>query len=334
MLSTQLATLSRSLASAKTQLLLSTSLLQHLESTNVYNDAFQIGHAPLAADGGRSSITVGTINGLRLGGRPAVEWDEINAAWGLVALCIDRLAVKVGCIFETCVRAGVGGRAWARGRLGRADRRYRIVPLGSFSRIEELSGRGVYELYASSDISPARLLQNRRFNYALTALLDCLRQLIEFGRKNGRGWASSVTECVEAPRRFPFLLPLASPASYPLSPLRMRALLRSTQSLPSSNPPLTRRISKDRINGHSIRLPGLASGLPTLGSMSLMGLGGSTGASGAAGGGGGGSGGGGLGGGDARDANPDVNWTRACRSVLQVLKRILVVESEAGREAA
>lgn len=81
--------------------MLSTSLLQHLESTNVYNDAFQIGHAPLQADGGRSAVTVGTINGLRLGGRPTVEWDEINAAWGLVALCIDRLAVKVGCVFET-----------------------------------------------------------------------------------------------------------------------------------------------------------------------------------------------------------------------------------------
>lgn len=65
----------------------------------MYNDAFQIGHAPLASEAGRS-ITVGTINGLRLGGRPSVDWDEINAAWGLVALCIDRLAAKVGYTFE------------------------------------------------------------------------------------------------------------------------------------------------------------------------------------------------------------------------------------------
>jgi len=109
----QLTHLSRTLASAKTQLLLSSDLLQHLESKNVYNDAFQIGHAPLmdpgattaAAPGAavKSSVTVGTINGLRLGGRPTVDWDEINAAWGLVALCIDRLAAKVGCTFDQYV---------------------------------------------------------------------------------------------------------------------------------------------------------------------------------------------------------------------------------------
>lgn len=81
-------------------------MLRHLESTNVYNDAFQIGHVPLQPDSKSNphsahvSITVGTINGLRLGGRPLVEWDEINAAWGLVALCIDRIAVKVDCVFE------------------------------------------------------------------------------------------------------------------------------------------------------------------------------------------------------------------------------------------
>lgn len=51
-------------------------------------------------------------------------------------------------------------------------------------------------------------------------------------------------------------------------------------------------------------MPGLA--LPTISSMSIMGLGGSAEA-----------------GGDA-----DESWTRACRAVLAVLKRILVVESE------
>lgn len=98
----------RALSTAQTKLLLSTAMLRHLESTNVYNDAFQIGHVPLQSEGkshsGSGSITVGTINGLRLGGRPVVEWDEINAAWGLVALCVDRIAAKVGCVFETYVR--------------------------------------------------------------------------------------------------------------------------------------------------------------------------------------------------------------------------------------
>jgi beclin 1 len=81
-------------------------MLRHLEATNVYNDAFQIGHVPLHSDAkthsGASSISVGTINGLRLGGRPVVEWDEINAAC-LVALCIDRIAAKVGCVFDSYV---------------------------------------------------------------------------------------------------------------------------------------------------------------------------------------------------------------------------------------
>jgi beclin 1 len=112
-LSGQITHLAHTLSSAKTQLLLSSDLLQHLESKNVYNDAFQIGHAPLLdpsalapASGAavKSSVTVGTINGLRLGGRPTVDWDEINAAWGLVALCIDRLAAKVGCTFEQSVK--------------------------------------------------------------------------------------------------------------------------------------------------------------------------------------------------------------------------------------
>lgn len=112
------------LATEETAHLLATQTLQRLESANVYNDVFQIGHVPLhpsAVAGRATSVnshaertgrtayhaqaftgqTVGTINGLRLGGRPVVDWVEINAALGLVALCIDRIAAKVGCTFET-----------------------------------------------------------------------------------------------------------------------------------------------------------------------------------------------------------------------------------------
>ncbi|ORX36010.1 autophagy protein Apg6-domain-containing protein [Kockovaella imperatae] len=231
------------LHSARTHLLLSQRLLHHLETTNVYNDAFQIGHVPDAS--GKNGLTVGTINGLRLGGRPMADWDEINAAWGLVALCIDRIAVKVGCTFE----------------------RYKIMPLASFSRIEELPpNKAVYELYASSDLSPARLLQNRRFNYGLVALLDVLKQLVDFGRHHDRGWGVGNIE-----------------------------------------------IRKDRINGHSIRLPGIsAMQMPALPSMSIMGLGATLST-------------------ETNDGSGDEQWTKACRGVLAVLKRILVVESEADR---
>lgn len=114
-LSSQLRHLRQTVSSAETHLLLSTSLLQHLESTNVYNDAFQIGYVPLPSRTDTPSLSltgvgsssgsgyVGTINGLRLGGRPVVDWDEINASWGLVALCVDRVAARVGFTFAKWV---------------------------------------------------------------------------------------------------------------------------------------------------------------------------------------------------------------------------------------
>ena len=83
------------------------------------------------------------------------------------------------------------------------------------------------------------------------------------------------------------------------------------------------RIRKDRIGGQSIRLPGIsAMQMPALPSMSIMGLGGSStserdkaAAEDKA----------------KEDSTGEEQWTKACRSVLAVLKRILVVESEADR---
>ncbi|KAJ9094056.1 hypothetical protein QFC21_006157 [Naganishia friedmannii] len=264
--------LKQQLATQKTLHLLATQTLQRLESANVYNDVFQIGHVPLnvkqpglsrtssgnPATHHRTSHhaqahtgqTVGTINGLRLGGRPVVDWVEINAALGLVALCIDRIAVKVGCPFET----------------------YKIVPLGSFSRVDELPpSKNTYELYASTDLSAARFLQNRRFNYALVGMLDCLRQLIAFGKKRGRGWAGGGIESRYQPYR----------------------------------------IQKDKIAGHSIKLSA------NMG-MSAIGIVGSV------------SGGGSVG--SLSSTEAEESWTKALRAVLAVLKRILVMESEADRD--
>lgn len=124
--------------------------LEKLERTNVYNDAFCIGH-----DG-----VFGTINGLRLG-RVAgvqVEWAEINAAWGQTLLLLYTIARKLGYTFEN----------------------YRLVPMGSFSRIERTTGdKATYELYGSGDLHLGRLLHNRRFDFAMVAFLDCLKQLID-----------------------------------------------------------------------------------------------------------------------------------------------------------
>lgn len=124
---------------------------EKLERTNVYNDAFCIGH-----DG-----VFGTINGLRLGRVPGVpvEWSEINAAWGQTLLLLYTIARKLDLTFEN----------------------YRLVPMGSFSRIERTLGdKATYELYGSGDLHFGRLLHNRRFDFAMVAFLECLKQLMDY----------------------------------------------------------------------------------------------------------------------------------------------------------
>ncbi|KAI0829802.1 APG6-domain-containing protein [Trametes gibbosa] len=127
--------------------------LDKLERTNVYNDAFCIGH-----DG-----VFGTINGLRLGRVPGVpvEWAEINAAWGQTLLLLYTIARKLDFTFEN----------------------YRLVPMGSFSRIEKTTGdKATYELYGSGDLHFGRLLHNRRFDFAMVAFLECLKQITDYVR--------------------------------------------------------------------------------------------------------------------------------------------------------
>ena len=169
-------------------------LLARLKSTNVYTDAFCIGHS-----GG-----IATINGLRLGRLPgeSVEWNEINAAWGQTALLLDVVARKLNIAF----------------------RGYRLVPKGSFSVVyryedprsqhyspagtsssssflpqssqneggeaagegEEGGEKAVYELYGSSDWQIGRLLQSRRFDHAQTGFLACLKQVVDFAAREDR----------------------------------------------------------------------------------------------------------------------------------------------------
>ncbi|KAI0744209.1 APG6-domain-containing protein [Daedaleopsis nitida] len=127
------------------------SVLEKLERTNVYNDAFCIGHEGV----------FGTINGLRLGRVPGVpvEWAEINAAWGQTLLLLYTIARKLDFTFEN----------------------YRLVPMGSFSRIEKTTGdKATYELYGSGDLHFGRLLHNRRFDFAMVAFLECLKQLMDY----------------------------------------------------------------------------------------------------------------------------------------------------------
>lgn len=58
---------------------------------------------------------------------------------------------------------------------------YRLVPMGSFSRIEKTTGdKAAYELYGSGDLHLGRLLHNRRFDFAMVSFLDCLKHLIDY----------------------------------------------------------------------------------------------------------------------------------------------------------
>ncbi|KAG0144558.1 hypothetical protein CROQUDRAFT_47205 [Cronartium quercuum f. sp. fusiforme G11] len=132
--------------------------LDQLRHTNVYKDAFCIG-----CEGG-----VATINGLRLGRLPEVpvEWVEINAAWGHTALLLQTLCRRFSMTLDG----------------------YKLIPLGSFSRIEKTKGDQTnLELFGSDDFAFARMLHNRRFDNAMVDFLECLRQVLEVAvRRNPR----------------------------------------------------------------------------------------------------------------------------------------------------
>ncbi|CAG8584744.1 8705_t:CDS:2, partial [Acaulospora morrowiae] len=128
--------------------------LERLQRTNVYNDTFCIGH-----DG-----HFGTINGFRLGRLPnqTVDWSEINAAWGQTLLLLATIANKLNFTFKT----------------------YRLVPLGSFSRIEKIDEENTsYGLYGSGDIALGRLFMNRRFDQSMVCFLNCLQQLGDYAER-------------------------------------------------------------------------------------------------------------------------------------------------------
>ncbi|KAF7980732.1 hypothetical protein HWV62_36745 [Athelia sp. TMB] len=130
---------------------------ERLERTNLYNDVFCIGH-----DG-----VFGTINGGDWGAS-RVEWSEIHAAWGQTLLLLATIARKLEYTFPA----------------------HRLVPNGSFSRIEQLSPPSVkttHELYGSGDLHIGRLLHNRRFERAMVAFLECLRGVMEWVRAQDAG---------------------------------------------------------------------------------------------------------------------------------------------------
>lgn len=163
-----------------------TQLLEKLQRTNVYNDTFCISH-----DG-----RFGTINGLRLGrlSNVPVDWPEINAAWGHTLLLLATVAEKLGYRFDG----------------------YELQPMGSTSRIirydypnpsssKSLSRapkRSILELYSSGDIYLGLTFMHHRFDTAMVAFLECMRQLGAFveresARSTGDGRALSLPYRIE-----------------------------------------------------------------------------------------------------------------------------------------
>jgi len=132
--------------------------LDHLKRTQIMNDAFHIWH-----DG-----HFGTINTFRLGRLPSqpVDWNEINAAWGLAILLLSNMGKRINFKFST----------------------YRLVPSGSCSQMERIDNSSSYELFGSSDISLGRLFWYRRFDYGMVAFLMCLKEMGDYAEAHDKNF--------------------------------------------------------------------------------------------------------------------------------------------------
>lgn len=141
-------------------------LLTKLQRANVYNDTFSIHH-----DG-----NFATINGLRLGrlSSKPVDWPEINAAWGQALLLVVTVADKLGYKFDSYEPLPMGSTS----KIVRYEH-----PSPSSSRLgSHRSGpppapkKQVLELFSSGDL-PLNLLWHRKFDTAMVAFLELVRQL-------------------------------------------------------------------------------------------------------------------------------------------------------------
>jgi beclin 1 len=152
-------------------------ILNQLQRRSVYNDTFNITHDNHFA----------TINGLRLGRlpNPYVDWPEINAAWGQTCLLLATLAERLGYKFdgyELCpmgststitrieAKGGGGNTAAESTRQGQSN--------ASANSPQVLKQR--LELYSSGDFPINFGFLHRKFDTAMVAFLECLRQLGEF----------------------------------------------------------------------------------------------------------------------------------------------------------
>ncbi|KAK3945382.1 putative autophagy protein Apg6 [Diplogelasinospora grovesii] len=150
-------------------------LLEKLQRSNVYNDTFCISH-----DG-----TFATINGLRLGrlSNKPVDWPEINAAWGHSLLLLVTVADRLGYRFEGYEPAPMGSTS----KIIRLDYPSNTTTGSPNSSSRQQLGRGgggppprkkdVLELYSSGDMPLGLTFMHRKFDNAMVAFLELVRQL-------------------------------------------------------------------------------------------------------------------------------------------------------------
>ncbi|KZZ91922.1 Autophagy-related protein 6 [Ascosphaera apis ARSEF 7405] len=180
-----------------------TKQLERLRRANVYSDAFTISHdGPFA-----------TINGLRLGrlANAPVDWAEINAAWGQALLLLATLAERSGYKFQgyrlkpmgsrstiekieypstnprSSIMSAFGGTgALGLGRASSSRGQAREQEQSATQHEQEASGVQpkitTLELFAT-EMSTYLPLPNRKFDNAMVAFLDCLKQLGEHVEK-------------------------------------------------------------------------------------------------------------------------------------------------------
>ena len=130
--------------------------LERLKKTNISNEAFHIWH-----DG-----PFGIINGFRLGRLPnvPVEWAEVNAAWGQAALLLATIA----------------------GRLGFTFQHYRVIPMGSYSKIAKVGQERFSTTYDLSTTGHVGLFSRSTFNQGMGSFLVCLSELCNDATKYDR----------------------------------------------------------------------------------------------------------------------------------------------------
>jgi len=131
----------------ETKLERASTQLDLLRRTNVYNDAFHIWH-----DG-----SFGTINGFRLGRTSAVpvEWDEINAAWGMATLLLQSLANAMKIEFRSHV----------------------LRPMGSFPAVCEINANTNTVSQCYDLFGPVNIMTSHKYDRAICGFLACLDEL-------------------------------------------------------------------------------------------------------------------------------------------------------------